>query len=134
MEREEQQDELKLTALRAAVDEGDASGIAEGNVFEKLRERLDLHERMLPERHVVDGEDETLSETIRGQRRTRVSHHSKNVVGNVQTAGHTGCHRLGNEQSRSVYPARGLRRGVLQALRQDGSPPPQLYRRTARLL
>lgn len=42
LEREEQQYELKLTALRAAVDEGDASGIAEGNVFARLREKLDL--------------------------------------------------------------------------------------------
>jgi antitoxin ParD1/3/4 len=42
LEREEQQYELKLAALRAAVDEGDASGIAEGNVFAKLREKLDL--------------------------------------------------------------------------------------------
>ena len=42
LEREEQQYELKLRALRAAVDEGDASGIAEGNVFARLREKLDL--------------------------------------------------------------------------------------------
>ena len=42
LEREEQQYELKLTALRAAVDEGDTSGIAEGNVFARLREKLDL--------------------------------------------------------------------------------------------
>ena len=42
LEREEQEYELKLTALRAAVDEGDASGIAEGNVFPRLREKLDL--------------------------------------------------------------------------------------------
>ena len=42
MEREEQQYEAKLTALRAAVDEGDASGIAEGNVFGRVREKLTL--------------------------------------------------------------------------------------------
>ena len=42
LEREEQQYELKLKALQAAVDEGDASGIAEGNVFARLREKLDL--------------------------------------------------------------------------------------------
>jgi len=33
---------LKLTALRAAIDAGDASGISEGYVFARLRERLDL--------------------------------------------------------------------------------------------
>jgi Arc/MetJ-type ribon-helix-helix transcriptional regulator len=42
LEREEQQYEAKLTALRAAVDEGDASGIAEGNVFARVREKLAL--------------------------------------------------------------------------------------------
>ena len=42
LEREEQQYEAKLTALRAAVDEGDASGIAEGNVFARIREKLTL--------------------------------------------------------------------------------------------
>ena len=31
LEREEQQYEAKLAALRAAIDEGDASGVAEGN-------------------------------------------------------------------------------------------------------
>jgi predicted transcriptional regulator len=39
---EEQQHEAKVTALRAAIDEGDASGIAEGNVFERVREKLNL--------------------------------------------------------------------------------------------
>ena len=42
LEREEQEYEAKLTALRAAVDEGDASGIAEGNVFARVREKLAL--------------------------------------------------------------------------------------------
>ena len=42
LEREEQQYEAKLAALRAAVDEGDASGVAEGNVFTRVRERLNL--------------------------------------------------------------------------------------------
>ena len=42
LEREEQHYEAKLTALRAAVDEGDASGIAEGNVFGRVREKLAL--------------------------------------------------------------------------------------------
>ena len=34
MEREEQIYEQKLTALRAAIDEGDASGVFEGDPFE----------------------------------------------------------------------------------------------------
>ena len=44
-EREEQQHEAKLTALRAAIDEGDASGIAEGNVFARVRKTLKLPTR-----------------------------------------------------------------------------------------
>src|SRR5580692_3294096 len=42
LEREEQQYEAKLAALRAAIDEGDASGIAEGNVFGRVRKALKL--------------------------------------------------------------------------------------------
>jgi antitoxin ParD1/3/4 len=42
LEREEQQYEAKLAALRAAIDEGDASGIAEGNVFLRVRKALKL--------------------------------------------------------------------------------------------
>lgn len=42
LEREERQDEAKLAALRAAIDEGDASGIAEGNVFDRVRKTLKL--------------------------------------------------------------------------------------------
>jgi antitoxin ParD1/3/4 len=42
LERDEQQYELKLTALRAAIDEGDASGIAGGNVFRRVRKKLKL--------------------------------------------------------------------------------------------
>ena len=42
LEREEQRHEAKLAALRTAIDEGDASGIAEGNVFERVREKLNL--------------------------------------------------------------------------------------------
>ena len=38
LEREEQEHEAKLAALRAAIDEGDASGIAEGNPFERARQ------------------------------------------------------------------------------------------------
>jgi antitoxin ParD1/3/4 len=42
LEREEQRFEAKLSALRAAIDEGDSSGIAEGNVFARVREKLNL--------------------------------------------------------------------------------------------
>lgn len=42
LEREEQQYDAKLAALRAAIDEGDASGIAEGDVFARVRETLKL--------------------------------------------------------------------------------------------
>ena len=42
LEREEQRHEAKLAALRAAIDVGDASGIAEGNVFERVRKKLNL--------------------------------------------------------------------------------------------
>jgi hypothetical protein len=34
--------ETKLAALRTAIDEGDASGIAEGNVFKRSRKTLSL--------------------------------------------------------------------------------------------
>ena len=39
---DEQQYEAKLTALQAAIDEGDASGVAEGNAFARVREQLNL--------------------------------------------------------------------------------------------
>ena len=42
LEREEQQYEAKLIALRTAVDEGDSSGIAKGNVFRRVRKTLKL--------------------------------------------------------------------------------------------
>lgn len=42
LEREEQQYEAKLAALRAAIDQGDASGIARGNVFERVRKAIKL--------------------------------------------------------------------------------------------
>ncbi len=42
LEREEREYEAKLAALRAAIDEGDASGIAEGNVFGRVRKTLKL--------------------------------------------------------------------------------------------
>ena len=42
LEREEQENEAKLAVLRAAIDEGDASGIAEDGVFERVLETLKL--------------------------------------------------------------------------------------------
>lgn len=42
LEREERLYEAKLEVLRAAIDEGDASGVAEGNVFTQVREALHL--------------------------------------------------------------------------------------------
>ena len=42
LEREEQHHEAKLAALRAAIDEGDASGIAGGDVFARVRKKLKL--------------------------------------------------------------------------------------------
>jgi antitoxin ParD1/3/4 len=42
LEREEQEYEAKLAALRAAIDEGDASGIAKGDVFGRVFKRLKL--------------------------------------------------------------------------------------------
>jgi antitoxin ParD1/3/4 len=42
LEREERQYEVKLAALRAALDEGDVSAIAEGDVFGRVRKALKL--------------------------------------------------------------------------------------------
>jgi len=42
LEREEQQHEAKLAGLRAAIDEGDASGIDEGDPFARVRDTLHL--------------------------------------------------------------------------------------------
>jgi antitoxin ParD1/3/4 len=42
LEREEQQHEAKLAVLRAAIDEGDASGVAEGSAFGRVRKALKL--------------------------------------------------------------------------------------------
>ena len=42
LERDENLFETKLQVLRAAIDEGDASGIAEGDVFAQVREALHL--------------------------------------------------------------------------------------------
>ena len=42
LEREEEQYEARLAALRFAINEGDASGIAKGNVFARVRKTLNL--------------------------------------------------------------------------------------------
>lgn len=42
LEREEQEYEAKLVALRAAIDEGLASGIAKGDVFGRVYKKLKL--------------------------------------------------------------------------------------------
>lgn len=42
LEREERLYETKLEALRAAIDEGDASGVARGDVFAQVRKSLKL--------------------------------------------------------------------------------------------
>lgn len=41
-EREEQEHAAKLAALRSAIDEGDACGVAAGNVFGRIRRTLKL--------------------------------------------------------------------------------------------
>lgn len=45
LEREEQEYEAKMAALRKAIDEGDASGIATGDVFARIRRKLKLPAR-----------------------------------------------------------------------------------------
>jgi antitoxin ParD1/3/4 len=42
LEREERAFEAKLELLRAAIDEGDRSGVAEGDVFAQVRDALNL--------------------------------------------------------------------------------------------
>jgi antitoxin ParD1/3/4 len=42
LERDEQQYEAKLAAWRLAIDQGDASGVAEGDVFERVKRALKL--------------------------------------------------------------------------------------------
>jgi len=42
LERQEREFEAKLQALRAAVAEGDSSGVARGNVFVRVRKALKL--------------------------------------------------------------------------------------------
>ncbi len=45
LERDEQQYEAKLAALRAAIDEGGISGIAEGNPFARVRKTLKISKK-----------------------------------------------------------------------------------------
>ncbi len=47
LEREEREYEAKLGALRRAIDEGDASGIAEGNPFARVRETVRCSKKQL---------------------------------------------------------------------------------------
>jgi antitoxin ParD1/3/4 len=42
LEREDRDDETKLVALRKAIEDGFASGIAEGDVFAQVREELGI--------------------------------------------------------------------------------------------
>lgn len=42
LERDEQRYEAKLAVLRAAIDQGDASGTAEGDSFNQVRQTLRL--------------------------------------------------------------------------------------------
>ena len=45
LERDEREYEEKMTALRSAIAEGDASGDAEEGVFERIREKYGLPQR-----------------------------------------------------------------------------------------
>ena len=42
LDREDKLCQAKLEALRSAIDAGDTSGIAKGNVFERVRSKLHL--------------------------------------------------------------------------------------------
>ena len=42
LEREEQRHEAQLAALRAAIDEGDSSGVSANGVFLRVRKKLKL--------------------------------------------------------------------------------------------
>ena len=44
LDREEREHDAKLAALRIAIDDGDASGAAEGNSFERVRHALKISE------------------------------------------------------------------------------------------
>jgi antitoxin ParD1/3/4 len=45
LERDELEYEAKIAALRSAIDEGDASGVAEGDSFARVRKALKLPAR-----------------------------------------------------------------------------------------
>jgi antitoxin ParD1/3/4 len=45
LEREERHFEAKLVAVRAAIDEGDASGAADGDSFGRIRQKLELSQK-----------------------------------------------------------------------------------------
>jgi hypothetical protein len=45
LEREEPGHQAKLSSLRAAIDEGDASGVADDNVFTRVRQKLTCHQQ-----------------------------------------------------------------------------------------
>lgn len=45
LEREDQQFEAKLVALQTAIDKGDASGVAEGDSFQRVRQKLKLSKK-----------------------------------------------------------------------------------------
>lgn len=42
LEREEREYEAKLIAIRHAINEGDASGVAEGDPFDRVRNKIKL--------------------------------------------------------------------------------------------
>jgi antitoxin ParD1/3/4 len=45
LDREERTYEAKLAVLQSAIDEGDASGVARGDVFGRVRKKLNLRVR-----------------------------------------------------------------------------------------
>jgi antitoxin ParD1/3/4 len=45
LEREEHQFDARLAALRSAIDDGDESGFAEGNPFDRIRESLKVRSK-----------------------------------------------------------------------------------------
>ena len=45
LDREEHEHQAKLSALRVAIDEGDASGVADDNVFTRVRQKLTCHQQ-----------------------------------------------------------------------------------------
>jgi len=48
LEREEGEYEARLAALRTSIDEGDASGVAKGNSFNRVRQTLGLSKKKRP--------------------------------------------------------------------------------------